>query len=207
MNYSFHTGTFVRAWKIAEVTPILKSGNSEDPCNNRPISPLAILSKVSERLAHGQFVDYFTANKILAKTQTENPNLYFTETAVLCATDELLQAIDDKKISALVLLNMSKAFDSIRHDILLQKLQALGLSFSCRYWFHSYLVGRSQRVRIRDAVSLMLFFDLKKIDHISQAIKSLNWLPVNHRIYLNDAVMMYKCINKLVRIKTWLGTV
>ena len=84
MNYSFHTGTFVRAWKIAEVTPILKSGNSEDPCNNRPISPLPILSKVSERLAHGQFVDYFTANKILAKTQTENRKLYLTETAVLC---------------------------------------------------------------------------------------------------------------------------
>ena len=39
---------------------------------------------------------------------------------------------------------------------------------------------------------------LKKFDHISQAIKSLNWLPVNDRIYLNDAVMMYKCINKLV---------
>ena len=68
MNYPFYTGTFVRAWKIAEVTPILKSGNSEDPSNNRPISPLAILSKVSERLANGKFVDYFTANKILAKT-------------------------------------------------------------------------------------------------------------------------------------------
>ena len=39
---------------------------------------------------------------------------------------------------------------------------------------------------------------LKKFDHISQAIKSLNWLPVNDRIYLNDALMMYKCINKLV---------
>ena len=39
---------------------------------------------------------------------------------------------------------------------------------------------------------------LKEIDHISQAIKLLNWLPVNDRIYLNDAVMMYKCINKLV---------
>ena len=120
MNYSFYTGTFVRAWKIAEVTPILKSGNSEDPSNNRPISPLAILSKVSERLANGKFVDYFTANKILAKTESGDQKLYSTETAVLCATDELLQAIDDKKISALVLLNMSKAFDSIRH-ILLQK--------------------------------------------------------------------------------------
>ena len=45
-----------------------------------------------------------------------------TETALLCVTDDLLQAVDDKKISALVLLDVSKAFDSIRHDILLQKL-------------------------------------------------------------------------------------
>ena len=144
MNYSFYTGTFVRAWKIAEVTPNLKSGNSEDPSNNRPISPLAILSKVSERLAHGKFVDYFTANKILAKTQSGDRKLFSTDTAVLCATDELLQAIDDKKISALVLLNMSKAFDSIRHDILLQKLQALGVSFPCRYCKSAWYVDDSK---------------------------------------------------------------
>jgi len=89
----------------------------------------------------------------LAKTQSGNRKLYSTETALLCVTDDLLQAIDDKKISALVLLNMSKPFDSIRHDILLQKLQALSVSVSCRDWFHSYLVGRSQRVRINDAIS------------------------------------------------------
>ena len=69
-----------KAWKIAEVIPILKSGNFEDPCNNRPISLLPILSKVSERLAHGQFVDYLTANKILAKTQSGNRKLFPTET-------------------------------------------------------------------------------------------------------------------------------
>ena len=96
---------FERAWKIAEVTPILKSGNSEDPCDNRPILLLPILSKVSERLAHGQFVDYLTANKILAKTQSGNRMLFPTKTALLCVTDDLLQAIDDKKISALVLLD------------------------------------------------------------------------------------------------------
>ena len=92
---------------------ILKSVNSEDPCNNQPISLLPILSKVSERLAYGQFVDYSTANKILAKTQGGNRKLYSTETALLCVTDDLLQVIDDNKISALVLLDMSKAFDMI----------------------------------------------------------------------------------------------
>ena len=64
-----------------------------------------------------------------------------------------MQAIDDKKISALVLLDMSKAFDSIRHDILLQKLLALGVTSSSHDWFDSYLVGRSQKVRIHDATT------------------------------------------------------
>ena len=54
-------------------------------------------------MAHGQFVDYLTANKILAKTPSGNRKLYSIETALLCVTDELLQAIYDKKISALVL--------------------------------------------------------------------------------------------------------
>lgn len=61
--------------------------------------------------------------------------------------------VDDKEISALVLLDVSKAFDSIRHDFLLQKLQMLVVSSQSLDWFHSYLVGRRQRVRIQDAIS------------------------------------------------------
>ena len=61
--------------------------------------------------------------------------------------------MDDKLVSIVVLLDMSKAFDSIRHDILLQKLQSLGISSSCLGWFNSYLSDRNQRVRIHDALS------------------------------------------------------
>ena len=64
VNNSFRTNCFPKIWKTAEVTPVLKPGNPEDPCNHRPISLLPILSKVSERLAHRQFVDFITTNKI-----------------------------------------------------------------------------------------------------------------------------------------------
>jgi len=93
---SFNTKTFARSWKIGEVTPVLKSGDSEEPCNHRPISLLPVLSKVSERLAHRQFVDFLSANKKLAKTQSGNRKLHSTETALLCVTDDLLRAMDDK---------------------------------------------------------------------------------------------------------------
>ena len=156
MNNSFNTKTFARLWKIAEVTPVPKSGDSEEPCNHRPISLLPVLSKVSEGLAHRQFADFLSANKKLAKTQSGNRKLHSTETALLCVTDDLLRAMDDKKVSVIVLLDMSKAFDSVRHDILLQKLHELGISSPSLDWFHSYLTDRYQRVRIHDSVSELL---------------------------------------------------
>ena len=61
-------------------------------------------------------------------------------------------AIDKSEVSVVVLLDMSKAFYSIRHDILLQKLQSIGVASSSLEWFHNYLSGRSQRVRIGDAI-------------------------------------------------------
>ena len=67
--------------------------------------------------------------------------------------DRILTAIDQKKTSAVVLLDMSKAFDSVNHDILLKKLQDIGLSPSAILWFKSYLSNRYQAVRINTALS------------------------------------------------------
>ena len=153
MNNSFRSNCFPKVWKMAEVTPVLKSGNPEDPCNHRPISLLPMLSKVSERLAQRQFVDYITTNKKLSENQSGNRKCHSTETALLHVRDDFLMAIDKSEVSVVVLLDMSKAFDSIRHDLLLQKLQSIGVASSSLEWFHNYLSGRSQRVRIGDAIS------------------------------------------------------
>ena len=120
------------------------------------ISLLHILSKVSEKLAHRQFVDYINTNKQLSEHQSGNRKLHSIETALLHVTDDFLMSIDKSEVSALVLLDMSKAFDSIRHDSLLRKQQQIGITSSSLEWFHSYLTGRSQRVRIMDTVSASL---------------------------------------------------
>ena len=154
MNNSFTTDSFASVWKIAKVTPILKTThNIEDPENSRPISLLPILSKVSERLAHTQLSNYLTTHELLAQNQSGNKKLHSTETALLYVTDEMLKAMDERKITALVLLDMSKAFDSVCHEILLRKLQSLKVSSHSLTWFNSYLSGRYQRVRIQDAIS------------------------------------------------------
>ena len=85
---------FPKVWKMAEATPVLKSGNPENPCNHRPISLPPVLSKVSERLAHFHFVDYVTTHKKLSKNKSGNRKRHSTETALLHVTGDFLMAID-----------------------------------------------------------------------------------------------------------------
>ena len=82
-----------------------------------------------------------------------NKKHYSTETLNILVTDFLLNAMDNKRLSALILLDLSKAFDSISHSILLQKLSHIGASSSAVNRFKSYLSGRTQTVRIGSIVS------------------------------------------------------
>ena len=82
----------------------------------------------------------------LPENQSGNGKCHSTETALLHVTDDFLMAIDKSEVSVVVLLDLSKAFDSIRHDLLLQKLQSIAVASSSLEWFHNYLSGRSQRV-------------------------------------------------------------
>ena len=153
INSSFASNCFAQAWKSVEVIPNLKSGDPDEPENTRPISLLPIMSKVCERAAHSQFMDFLDKNSKISGLQSGNRKLHSTETALVHYTDQLLKNMDEKRISLVVLLDMSKAFDSIRHDKLLSKLQSLGVSDSALAWFKSYVSSRKQVVRIGSALS------------------------------------------------------
>ena len=140
-------------WKTAEITPIPKQGNHELPNNNRPISLLPALSKVYEKVAYNQFVTYLTTKERLTTKQSGNKKWFSTETSLIHTTDAFLKGIDDKKLTACVLLDMSKAFDSVDHQILLRKIQSVGASSSALKWFNSHLTNRYQVVRIHSPVS------------------------------------------------------
>ena len=88
------------------------------------------MSKVCERVAYNQFVTYLTTKERLTTKQSGNKKWFSTETSLIHTTDAFLKGIDDKKLTACVLLDMSKAFDSVGHQILLRKIQSVGASTS-----------------------------------------------------------------------------
>ena len=157
INLSFASNTFPQAGKKAEVIPHPKEGDHELPNNNRPISLLPALSKVLKRIALNQYLDYLTSHGRLTTHQRGNRKMHSTETLSLHVTDYIFKAIDAKKVTGMVLIDFSKAFDSLSHSVLLNKLWSLGTSASALSWFESYLSDRQQTcTRVGPSVSIAL---------------------------------------------------
>ena len=108
-----------------------------------PISLLPVVSKDCERVVYNQLAPFLTSEGRLSNNQSGNKKFYSTETSVIETTDMM----DKKKLTAMVLLDMSKAFDSVDHKLMISKLQDAGASSSCTEWFRSYLSGRQQLFR------------------------------------------------------------
>ena len=135
-------------FKEAYITPLLKKPDLDpaDVKSYRPISNLSVLSRLLERLVAHQLLDYLTA----AKLQSAYRANHSPETAVLKVLADILRAVDSGDLAVLTLLDLSAAFDTVDHAILLRRLQqSYGLQGNMLSWFTSYLWGslsaRSQR--------------------------------------------------------------
>ena len=144
VNSSILSSTFPDTWKLATVVPLHKSGAKHDPSNFRPISILPVLSKVCEKIVCTQLSAYLARYHLLAPSQYAYRTGHSTEDAVIDAVEWMTRRVDDGDVVAVTSVDLSRAFDSVDHDVLLTKLCWYGVDPS---WFRSYLAGRRQVVR------------------------------------------------------------
>ena len=151
VNTSLTTGVFPQAMKQAIVTPILKKINSDwnDLKNYRPVSNIGFVGKIIEKAAIIQVNEHMQANDLDDLFQSAYKNKHSTETALLMVKNDIEQALDDNNAVFLVMLDLSAAFDTIDHDILMQRLEhGFGIKGTALNWFHSYITGRHFRISV-----------------------------------------------------------
>ena len=153
INLSFENGIFPDRWKYALIKPIPKVTHPLTETDYRPISLLCTLSKVMEKMASFQINNYLEKNNLLDPNQSAYKKFFGCNTALLKIADDIMDSIDDSEITLLILLDFSKAFDTINHRLLLEKLSILGFSSMARNWINSYLTDRYQKVVAKDDCS------------------------------------------------------
>ena len=147
MNKSLESGIVPNTLKLAKVVPIHKSKDKECLNNYRPISLLPALSKVLEKLVHKRLYNFLQSKSIFYTSQYGFRHKHSTIHAVQEFVDHTLQAFENKNSTVGVFLDLSKAFDTIDHNILLSKLEWYGVRGIALDWFRSYLNDRKQFVQ------------------------------------------------------------
>ena len=140
-------------WKSAKVSALFKGGDKSQKDNYRPISILPTISKIIERSAHVQLCTYLEQNKLLSQSQFGFGQKRSTSTALVEFTDQILESMDKGRVTGAVFLDLRKAFDTVDHLILVNKLKSLGVAGKSLAWFRSYLSGRFQQAICNDAIS------------------------------------------------------
>lgn len=156
VNKSLSTSHVPADFKRAIVRPLLKKSNLDpEPLKNyRPVSNLSFISKILERIVSSRIDDHLATNNLLDDCQSAYRKNYSTETALLKVHTDILEALDTGACVALIMLDISAAFDTLDHSIFLQRLTySQGIAGKAIDWLQSYLSGRTQSISVNSVTS------------------------------------------------------
>ena len=151
VNNAFNTSIFPASLKTADITPVHKKGEFTNKKNYRPISVLPSVSKIFERIMHSQIVEF--VNDKLSPYLCGYRKGFSTQHALLSLIEKWKVAIDNNGFTGGILMDLSKAFDTLNHDLLIAKLDAYGFKMNSVKLIYSYLKDRWQRTRINNNFS------------------------------------------------------
>ena len=147
-NKSFRQGKFPNKLKLTVVFPIHKAESKMIVSNYRPISILPIISKLLEKIMHKRLMSFIKQFNLLDTQQFGFQKHCSTEHAIIDLYSKIVSSIDQREKSCCIFLDFAKAFDTVNHNILLQKLEYYGVRGVCLDWFKSYLENRKQCVEV-----------------------------------------------------------
>ena len=157
VNQSLSLAAFPDCFKLALLNPLLKKPtlDVEVLSNFRPISNLMFMSKLTEKVVASQLINHISSNGLDEKLQSAYKQFHSTETALVKVFNDIVLDVDRKRTVILLLLDLSAAFDTVDHTILIERLEnRFGLRDLALAWFKSYLSDRTHFVSIRGAQSV-----------------------------------------------------
>jgi hypothetical protein len=187
INLSLSSGIFPDQFKSCSVHPLLKKPNlnREDLGNYRPVSHLSFLSKLTERIAKNRLMNHLSSNKLLNSFQSAYLKSHSTETTLLSVHDHIVRAMSLQQVSCLCLLDLSAAFDTIDHSILIHRLSSwFGISGCALSWVKSYLSNRSFYVNLTGTKSsvFQLLYGVPQGSVLGPLLFILYTTPLSHII-------------------------
>ena len=178
-NMSMNEGIFPDKLKIARVTPIYKKGDKSEVSNYRPISVLSCFSKILEKIIYKRVITFLDKNDILSKNQFGFRNKYSTSMALVDICNKIVDTFEENSFMIGIFIDLSKAFDTINHSIMLSKLRHYGIRGIAYNWFSSYLSNRCQCTKYKSSVS--------SLKQISCGVPQGSLLgPLLFILYIND---------------------